>query len=103
MRKRFPLCWTEAKGFHVDLPSYTMIAGTHAPLIKNVCHADGICPGVDPADVIAAGVSILVDLPESVPLTSAGQVDAPKLRKHYPSHCPHGDAGWKPPKVLGDR
>lgn len=87
----------------MDLPQYTMIPGTHDPIKKGVCHADGIDPKADPADVIALGVSVLVEIPEAVPFTSKGEIDTKKLAKRYPSHCPHGDAGWKAPKVLGER
>lgn len=102
MLKRFPLDYSPELGFYVDLPSYSMIAGTHAPVIVGLCHDDGVLPDADPSEVIAQGISVLVDIPDYTPLTKTGQINTKQLRQIYTGHPRFDHPDYRPPKVLAD-
>jgi len=103
MRKRFPLDYTPEKGFHVDLPHYSMVPGTWLPIVNGLIHADGCTPDCDPADAIAHQVSCLVDIPHDVILDGHQQIDTAKMRRRYPTDSQYGDKTYRPPRILGDR
>lgn len=90
MRKTAALFFDPAAGvagtWRVELPSYEMIAGTFAPIKAGLIHADGIEPGADPADVLALGPTVDVELPDYTPTDKkTGQLDLAALREMYPS------------------
>lgn len=103
MRKRFHYSYDKQRGFYVDLPHYQEVPNTVEPIIKNIIHSAGVCAGIDGRDALKHRPSVLIDLPDDVELDNKGQIDARKLRNRYPSHCHHGDAGFTPPKIIGDR
>jgi hypothetical protein len=103
MRKRVQLAHDDARGWHANLPHYSMVAGTFQPIVAGLIHADGVAPDAKPADAIKHKVSCVVDIPHTVDLDPKGEIDAAKMRRRYPRDSMYGDIAYVPPRLLGDR
>lgn len=96
MRKTLAVSFDEARGFHVDMPTYVMIPGTFAPVTDGLIGPDGPISGAKVADVLALGPSVEVDLPDDTPI-KAGKIDAAGLRKMYADTPRFAGAAYRVP------
>jgi hypothetical protein len=103
MRRRFPLSYSEERGYFIDLPHYIMVPGTFEADSAKVCHKDGVHPKIEPADALRANVSVLIDLPDGTVINDKGEIDRVHLRRKYGSGSAYGNRDYKPPKILGER
>lgn len=100
MRKRMVLAHNERLGWHVDMPTYSMVAGAFSPVVPGVIHANGI-DHPNPAQVIRDHApSVEVELPDDTPMDLLGNVDAQVLRHRYRDHPHFGADTWQPPTEL---
>lgn len=100
MRKTLPLAHNDRFGWHVDMPTYAMVAGTFGPAVANVIHPHGIPHGTVPAEVLKHAPYVTVELPEDTPLDLFGNVDAAAMRHRYRGHPRFGSDTWHPPKEV---
>ena len=103
MLKRFLLSWSEERGYYVDLPTYSVVQGTHAPTVEGLSHIDGIVPTAKPDDVLRKKVSVLVQITSEVRLDGSGQIVPEDIRARYKQHPYYGSNDYTPPKIIGDR
>lgn len=83
MKIRLPIAHDPALGFFVDLPTYSMVPGTFAPVIPGVIEPDGVLAGVDPAEVLALGVSVECEVPDEDCDCEAGAPCPQRLAGRY--------------------
>ena len=102
MFKRVRISWNPLRGFFVPLPHFTMVPDSFEPILKDRIHANGICPGVAPADVLRHGVTCVVWLPDEHYNEDAQQIDTDKLRKIYRGNDLYDTRDYEPPQVVGD-
>ena len=103
MHRRMALMVDGNGVLRVDMPTYSMVANSHLPVVPLVIHKDGVLPGKALQATRTHGVTVLVDLPGNTPLDVSGNVDAAAMRARYKDHTRYGSATWTPPRVLGDK
>lgn len=103
MLKRCQLSWNARQGFHVDLPQYAMVPGTHAPVTPDLISADGVqaAPeGVglqDWADkVLALSPSVLCEIDDRYGNEALTDIDIDRLRELHDGHPKWGDDDYSP-------
>lgn len=100
MLKRFHLDNNETVGWHVDLPTYRMVAGSFLPLVTDVIGPHGIAHG-NANDILSKHTpSVMVELPEDTPVLATGDLDVDGLRRRYRGHGRYGQTSWMPPKEV---
>ncbi len=99
MLKRAPLVWSEAAGWHVDLPTCSMVRASLLPVVDGLTSPDGVLLAAKRAEVEVLGCTVLVQLPVNFPLRSDGQADARALRRMYGAHPRFGSVEWSPPEL----
>lgn len=67
----------------VNLPSYTMVPATWAPITPKMIDADGVLVGADPVKVLALGPTCVIDFPDDTPIDNQGQIDKERLAAMY--------------------
>lgn len=87
------------RGWLVDLPTYTMVAGTVLPVVPGKTTADGILRGVAPDDAALANLSVIVEIPDDTPM-AGDQVDPAKMRRRYKEHPRFGRNDYDPPPLT---
>ena len=110
MRKRVPLWWSAARGYHVDLPSYDTVDGTFEPITPGVIDANGVLLEVyndsagtahsrpyDPAKVLALAPSVELELPDEWFDEKGEFIGTAALREMYIEHMRFGDEFYVPP------
>lgn len=90
MRKRFLLSFSKLHGWHVQIPSYSMVPGSFEPVTSGLVSVDGIESGAQPADVLALGASVLCEIPDDWAVDSSGDLDVVALRRLYRNHFFYG-------------
>jgi hypothetical protein len=101
VRKRLPVSWDRARGFHVALPTYMMIPGTWQPVTPGLVHENGAEPSAKPADVIALDVSVLCDFPDADAHPLTGQPSDLVIMTRYENHSVFGGGEYVAPKTKG--
>lgn len=99
MLKRVPITFTDDRGYHVNLPTYFMIAGTFLPIEKDLIHRDGAYPNAEPADVMALKPTVIVSAPLEDCLTPEGQVCPVKLAEKYRGNDLYDHSAYVPPTL----
>lgn len=101
-RRRVRIAHDPARGYYVDLPTCGMVPGSWRPIVAGLIHPDGADPKADPQDVIAAGASVEVDLPEADchPVTGAPSVAV--IRERYEGNERFDRADYAVPCDLSD-
>lgn len=100
MLKRVALDFSSTRGYHVRLPTYTMMPGTFLPIIKGVIHADGAYPNAEPKDVLAVTPTVIVSIPDAYTLDSDGQLDKLAIIRTHEGHAIYGRYDYAPPRVY---
>lgn len=100
MLKRVPLSWHAQIGWHVDVPTYFMIACTHLPIEPGMIHRDGVYPNADPADVLKLKPTVIVSLPDDECIGDDGQLCHMKMAEKYRGNPRFDSADYVPPKLL---
>lgn len=101
MLKRVDLTWNLQRGWHVNLPTYFMIACTHLPIEKGMVHRDGVYPDADPVDVLKLRPTVIVSMPEDECIGEDGQICRLKIAQKYAGNDLYDNADYAPP-VLHD-
>lgn len=101
MRKRVPLVYSAALGWHVDLPTYEMVPGSVQPFHRaGLIERGEVLPAAPVAGVLGLMPTVVVLLPDDWPMRADGQLDAPGLRAMYRgSRRGHGRADYQPPRI----
>jgi len=86
MRLRVRVNYSELLGWHVDLPTYQMVAGSFKPVVFRKVHADGVLPGVDPRDPDLASLTCLVEVRDSYLDPDTGKLSEPAVRRIHKGH-----------------
>lgn len=98
MRKRTPLIFDAVlQTWHVDLPTYSIVAGSVLPIIPLKSDGNGVLNGVLPNDAALNALTCQVDIPDDTPLLPGGQIDAAAMQKRYKDHPRFGNPTWIPP------
>ena len=98
MRRRFPLAYSAALAWHVDLPTYNIVAGSFLPIRAALTHADGIQPGATVAAVLATNPTVMCDIPDEYAGDDEGNVDVANLRRLYKGNARFDRPDYTPPK-----
>lgn len=86
MRVRVRVVYSERLGWHVALPTYTMVPHSWKPVIPNKSHQDGVLPQTDPADPALRDLTCEVEVPDSYVDPETGKLDEKSIRKLYKGH-----------------
>lgn len=97
MLKRVPLIYDPPRGYCVNLPTYTILAGTFLPVQKGLIHRDGPFPNAEPADVLALKPTVIVSTPMEDCLLDDGQLCRMSIAKKYRGHPLFDTADYQPP------
>lgn len=100
MLKRVPLSWDVQRGYHVNVPTYFMIACTHLPIKPGMIHRDGVYPNADPADVMRLKPTVIVSMPEDECVGEDGQLCHTKMAEKYRGNMRFDSADYEPPPLL---
>lgn len=83
MRRRVKLIYSAERGWHSDLPTYTMIPGSVLPVIPRVTTPDGVLAGVNPTDPRLATLTVDIDVPDALINQATGEIDIALIREVY--------------------
>lgn len=99
MLKRVPIAWDAQRGYHIDVPTYQMLAGTWLPIVKGMLHRDGAHPDANPADVLQQSPTVIALLPDDLELTPQGQIDKMHVARKYAGHGRFDHPDYTPPTI----
>lgn len=100
MLKRVPIVFSPDRGYHVDLPTYFMIANTWLPIARGLIHRDGAEPNAEPADVLALKPTVIVSAPVEDCMTDDGQVCPIKIAEKYRGNPRYDHSDYRPPQLM---
>lgn len=108
VRVRVALRWDAKRGYHVDLPTASMIPGTFQPVVKNLLSADGPEPEKHPdgsprasvAEVLALAPTVEVLMPAADVHPVTGKPSAAVIRERYRDHAKFAKDDYTPPVAL---
>jgi hypothetical protein len=97
MRSRQPLFWSKDRSWHVDLPTYAMIADTLEPVIPGLTDKNGVLIAADPKDPQLAQITVLVEHPDEYADENTGLLSPFQIRRHHREHpeWDNPDRDWK--------
>lgn len=107
MRKTVMVSYDPARGYFVNLPTYTMIEKTFRPIVAGLIHAAGVYPDADSGLVMGLEPFVDVEIPDEY-VDDNGKISAEIIQKMYgpvPSedsmtkgHPVFSKADYEPPK-----
>jgi len=83
--------------YHVDLPTYAMLAATFEPITNALLHAHGPYPDADPKDVMALNPTVIVDVPDDCCDHTTQTISPEKIRALYSNVPRFAHPDWKAP------
>ena len=97
MRKRVKLIHTPGTGWHVDLPTYTMVRNSVLPVIAGLTSANGVLLSADAGDPRLATLTCEVDCPDQYIDPATGLITPDKVRRDHTGHpnWDRPDKAWK--------
>lgn len=100
MLKRLALSYSDTLGFHVDMPSYSLVPGSYLPLVADIIGPHGPLSGQDAALIKSHAPSVVVALPDHTPTDLLGHIDGAAIRRRYSAHSHFGSDSWSPPAEV---
>jgi len=95
MRARVRLQHSADAGWHIDLPTYTMIPDSFLPLIPGKIHKNGVTATTNPADPALNAMTVEVECPDNYAHPVTGKIDNPRIRAIY-----NGNPKWDRPDYI---
>lgn len=104
MRKRVPIRWNATLGYHVDLPTYTMVPKSWLGMKHGNVTVDGVNAKAKNHAELAPLLTVEVDIPDEYCNPDTGAIEAARIRKHHrgnPDWC-HTKRDWSWLKDAAD-
>lgn len=92
MRKQLRVIHSADRGWHIDLPTYQMIAGTFACDHPDICTPDGINLDIAPDDPRTATLTVIADIPDEYISGRTNDIHPPTIARLHAGHPIWGDA-----------
>jgi len=95
MLARVKLTHTVNRGWHVDVPTYSMIADSFLPIIPGKIDKNGPLATTNPADPALNAMTVQVECPDNYAHPITGKIDNPRIRAIY-----QGNPKWDRPDYI---